>query len=380
MRLRVRSLLVTSLTLAATIGLCTDRRLHAQLADASSSTGQLTERASERLRALQDEADHLAGEARGLLRQLHKLEMARQIANAAVREAQSAAEAAEAERDRVTADTARLEAVIAEERPRLATRLADIYKLGRGRYTRLLFSATDVRQFGRAARTVAAMDARDRQRVAAYESQLGDLQSARADLEASQQALMARRTRAAAAQAAAGRAVSAQAALIREVDERRDLNALLVSELQAAQQKLEATLAGPTATPPMALPIGPFRGALPWPTPGTPQARRTNLLTSQRPGVEILGEEAAAVAAIHDGVVVYAGSFEGFGNLVVIDHGAQTFSLYGHLLEVAAGRGAAVAAHEVIGRVGGSAGAATLYFELRVNGKPVDPLRWLAPQ
>ena len=76
--------------------------------------------------------------------------------------------------------------------------------------------------------------------------------------------------------------------------------------------------------------------------------------------------------------MAYAGSFEGLGNLVIVDHGSQTFTLYGYLMEMTVGQGAHVQERQAVGRVGVSpTGDPLLYFELRVNGRPVDPLLWL---
>ena len=76
--------------------------------------------------------------------------------------------------------------------------------------------------------------------------------------------------------------------------------------------------------------------------------------------------------------MAYAGSFDGLGNLVILDHGAQTFSLYGDLLEMAVGRGVHVDRGQMVGRVGSPlTGSPALYFELRIEGRPVDPLQWL---
>jgi septal ring factor EnvC (AmiA/AmiB activator) len=61
-----------------------------------------------------------------------------------------------------------------------------------------------------------------------------------------------------------------------------------------------------------------------------------------------------------------------------VDHGNQAFSLYGHLLDISVARGAGVSHGEPIGTAGFALlGVAGLYFELRVDGQPVDPLQWL---
>ena len=60
-----------------------------------------------------------------------------------------------------------------------------------------------------------------------------------------------------------------------------------------------------------------------------------------------------------------------------VDHGAQAFSLYGNLLDIAVKKGANVEAGQALGTVGATlTGPAGLYFELRVDGQPVDPLQW----
>jgi septal ring factor EnvC (AmiA/AmiB activator) len=81
---------------------------------------------------------------------------------------------------------------------------------------------------------------------------------------------------------------------------------------------------------------------------------------------------------VHDGTVAFAGPFTGYGNLVIVDHGAQTFSLYGQLGSPRVERGAKVEGGEVLGTAGRIlAGIPGMYFEMRVDGKPVDPLEWL---
>jgi lipoprotein NlpD len=67
-----------------------------------------------------------------------------------------------------------------------------------------------------------------------------------------------------------------------------------------------------------------------------------------------------------------------FGTLVIVDHGSQTFSLYGDLLDVAVKKATESTVGNGWARSGQPrTGAAGLYFELRVDGRPVDPLQWL---
>jgi septal ring factor EnvC (AmiA/AmiB activator) len=95
-------------------------------------------------------------------------------------------------------------------------------------------------------------------------------------------------------------------------------------------------------------------------------------------GVEIAAPEGAEALAVHDGIVAFAGPFAGFGNLVIVDHGAQSFSLYGDLLDIDVKKGARIEHGQPVGTAGPiPSGDEGIYFELRVDGKPVDPLQWL---
>jgi septal ring factor EnvC (AmiA/AmiB activator) len=81
-------------------------------------------------------------------------------------------------------------------------------------------------------------------------------------------------------------------------------------------------------------------------------------------------------------VVDYAEGFTGLGTLVILNHGANTFSLYGYLDEALVKRGDTVQAGAEVGRVGRSltGGPPAVYFELRVDGRLVDPVEWLKPR
>jgi septal ring factor EnvC (AmiA/AmiB activator) len=83
---------------------------------------------------------------------------------------------------------------------------------------------------------------------------------------------------------------------------------------------------------------------------------------------------------VHQGRVVFADWIRGFGNLLIIDHGDHIMTLYAHLQRFTHGPGEKVATGDVIGHVGNSGGQprAALYFEVRRNGEPINPRRWIA--
>ncbi|HMD30006.1 MAG TPA: peptidoglycan DD-metalloendopeptidase family protein, partial [Steroidobacteraceae bacterium] len=96
-------------------------------------------------------------------------------------------------------------------------------------------------------------------------------------------------------------------------------------------------------------------------------------------GILIAGHVGQDVRAASSGRVVYSGSgIRGYGNLAIIKHGENLLSAYAHNRELLVHDGQEVAAGQVIGHMGeGAPNKPVLYFEIRRNGKPVDPLPFL---
>ena len=96
-------------------------------------------------------------------------------------------------------------------------------------------------------------------------------------------------------------------------------------------------------------------------------------------GVGIAGSSGAPVRAAGDGVVVYSGSgLVGYGELVIIKHNDEWLSAYGHNRTRLVNEGQLVKAGQQIAEMGRSgAPRDMLHFEVRYNGKPVDPLQYL---
>jgi murein hydrolase activator len=348
-------------------------------------TEALAGRATERLQALHREADRLASQERTLLGELRKLEIERQLRSAEMKRLDAEAAKIEVELAAITERMQALQASERAEQPELRARLVEVYKLGQARYLRLILSTPDLRHLGQTTRTVAALAKLDRDRIESHHQRLAELKSSHIALEQRRSEFTTLRSSAGKAQAAALRAAQARMELVRDIDRKRDLNAQLAGELQATQQKLQAMLhdmtsgtSGRVISPAetAALAPSPLRGDLPWPVSGP--VKRSFSRGSSSNGIEISAPEGGDALAVHDGVVAFAGTFAGFGNLVILDHGSQTFSLYGDLLEIAVKKGARVERGHPVGSVGPTpSGTNGLYFELRVDGQPVDPLQWL---
>ncbi len=96
-------------------------------------------------------------------------------------------------------------------------------------------------------------------------------------------------------------------------------------------------------------------------------------------GVDIAAPYGAPVRAADSGEVIFAGWWDGFGKSVVINHGKGITTVYGHMSRLYVRSGQVIGKGQVVGLIG-STGYSTgphLHFEVRVKGKPVNPMPWL---
>ncbi|AOY02077.1 peptidoglycan DD-metalloendopeptidase family protein [Jeongeupia sp. USM3] len=116
---------------------------------------------------------------------------------------------------------------------------------------------------------------------------------------------------------------------------------------------------------------------LAWPVPGQVVARYNG---STMKGIVLAAQPGDPVKAAAAGKVVYVGGgIRTYGNLIVIKHDARVITVYAYNRELLVKDGASVQAGQVIAKAGGSAGVPTdrLHFEVRVDGKAVDPAPYL---
>lgn len=180
-------------------------------------------------------------------------------------------------------------------------------------------------------------------------------------------------------------------ALLAAVKKERGLLDRLRAEIAQAARRLEreASVVRGLIPPPPRAPggFGRQRGRLPWPVVGrveVPFGKRVDPdsgLILDHPGVDVRAPFGVAVTAPFAGRVAFAGAVEGFGRVVVLDHGDRWYSIYGHLDALLVPEAVELRTGEPLGTVGdsGSDKGAYLYLELRQGVRPVDPLSWLAP-
>jgi len=339
----------------------------------------------ERRKALEQDLVRLRGQEKSLLGDVERLEVEVRLRGEELREIQIGLQRTQEQMDATVKRLGELTAQVERERPVLAARARSLYKLGELSYLRLLLSVDRPSDIFRGYRFVTALARRDNERIAAFRADLQALATVRQDLETKTREAVALRESREKARRSLDADRRRKTALLTEIVERKETHAAYLQELQEAEARLTDLLNG-LSEGDVAVPVAAFKGALPWPTEGRVRSTfgrhkhpKFDTYTIQN-GIEIEAPADAPVAAVHEGEVVFAERFKGYGLMVVVDHGGKHHSLYAHLGEARVQTGQKVAAGEVLGTVGSTTlEGPGLYFEMRFQGRPEDPLEWLRP-
>ncbi len=142
------------------------------------------------------------------------------------------------------------------------------------------------------------------------------------------------------------------------------------------EQELAAALA---AQGQIAVPRSVSAGGWTWPTSGTVTSGFGYRWGRLHAGIDIGASSGTAIHAAKGGVVSYAGTMGGYGNIIVVDHGGGMTTRYAHQSQLGAGVGQTVNAGDRIGSVGstGNSTGPHLHFEVRINDQPQDPMGYL---
>ncbi len=346
------------------------------------------ERLQQRLEALRAERDAVRGRFERDQKALREVE--RRIGRT-VRELKRLEGKLRARRKRLQAlrrQEGALQRKLAAQRELLARQVRAAWMTGRQEYLKLLLNQEDPARLGRVVVYYRYFNAARKARIDAVRGTLealariaGQVREETARLEALRQRTLERQQTLRADRRQRRKVVARLQAELR--DREQAIAHLQENErrLRAVLEAIEASLTDLLADSEVAQPFASRRGKLPWPVDGKVQklygkARQRSDLKWN--GVRILAREGRTVRAIARGRVAYADWLRGYGLLLILDHGDGYMSLYGQNQSLFKEVGDWVEAGEPVAAVGRSGGQtqSALYFEIRHNGKPTNPLRW----
>ena len=345
----------------------------------------------------------------GLLAELEAIdrrlsEKRKQVALLDGRIQRSQAEVSELQRDIV-----RLESQRAGQEDALAQRLRTMYRLQvQGGALPVLLSGDDPVAQAIRLRHLATLATVDARMIREYRVTSEGLADRKDRLEVRRKEMAALRGEAETERAEADREAGKRRAILARVKDERVYHDRMVGELSEATRRLEAfvrdlqerrrvaRIPPPASKPPKAAPsestpgvgLGAMRGRLVWPAEGRVVEEYGTRVNPRfgtktfRNGIDIDAGEGSNVHAVFPGHVLYTGWFRGYGNLIIVDHGSEYYTLYAHVADMKVAEGDDVKQGQVIGTVGdtGSLQGPRLYFEVRYQGKPQDPAQWLRPR
>lgn len=373
-------------------------------AQSSRDTERRLERVTRELKSVAAERRKLEGQRGEASRELRRVDEQVGRSTRALRDTEQALAAEQRALDALQARRDALQAGMAGKRAELAALLRAAYRVDAQAPLKALLAQDSV---AGAQRALAYHGYLQRDRVARIRALAGELE----EVAALERDIVARRDRLAATQRERGaqlaeleRARRERAGTVAALDRRyqaradrekalgRDAKALqrLLAQLRAAAAKAEAARRAaaskprPTdGSPPKAAANAPALqvGGLSWPVAGSLLAGYGGTLPDGRrsEGVLVGAPAGTTVKAVADGQVVFADWMNGYGLILIVDHGNGHMSLYAHNDALLRDAGQAVKRGDPVATVGSSGGQGrpALYFELRRNGRPVDPKAWL---
>jgi septal ring factor EnvC (AmiA/AmiB activator) len=289
-------------------------------------------------------------------------------------------------------ESSQLEERLARGRTELAGRMAGLYRMGRMNYLRLFLSADSSAVMRERLRYLSYLAGRDSRLIETCLAIVEALEQRRARLRESEARLAQIEEEQQRRQSATLRLRRDKLRLLEQLESDIEVHQRIAADLEQAAGALEKLIgsldgeAAAAADRARLLPgLDNHRGLLPWPGTG----RLTGRFGRQRHpkfgtttisnGILIGLPSGSRACAVYFGTVVYNDWLHGYGNLVIVSHGGESYSLYGHLESSTVAQGDWVNKGDRLGSTGssGALSGPSLYFELRIDGEPVDPLQWL---
>jgi septal ring factor EnvC (AmiA/AmiB activator) len=321
--------------------------------------------------------------------------LARINLNKSLVEKELAAQNIELERGRaelagIQADIRVIRARIDRERESIERTLVTLYKFGRLDFFQFLLQARDVATYASESKHLSLLARRQEEVVTDFLRSLEELRSAESALESKQRDLAEMARAANLKKQELETEARKSAALVREIRKNKQTFTRTLEELSESadelQKMMNKIISQEWVLPAAFVPLDERKSRLPWPLEGKVITsfgfeRHPDFQTLvMNKGVEISpAKDKSLILAVHTGKVVYADYFQGYGNLLIIDHGLTYYSLYGHCAEFLAAVGDMVRAGQPVAVVGDSDSlkGECLYFEIRYKTKALDPLQWL---
>jgi septal ring factor EnvC (AmiA/AmiB activator) len=357
---------------------------------------QRLKKIEQQIKSVKDEINNLQKKESGYLETLHKIEKLLQDTEKELQAIERDLELAQKEIKQGEDELIREKHILKERTMVLENRLREIYKRRLTGYLEILFNSESFSDFLTRFRYIKNILSLDAEMINDIRQQMKKIENNKINLENREEILSLLKKEVEKEKENIKFSIKAKKSIINKIDSQKEVHLKSLKELEQSsleikniiervykQQEEDSKKASQKEIP--AITLKPKKGILALPIQGKliseyGRQKNTDFNTyTFNSGIDISASLGQVVRAAGSGEVIYTGNIKGYGQIIIIDHGGRTTTLYAHLSKILVEIGNKIKKSQIIGQVGDSGGVTSprLHFEVRVEGKPTDPMNWL---
>ena len=357
---------------------------------------QRLKKIEQQIKNTKDEINNLQKKERGYLETLHKIEKLLRDTEKELQAIKKDLELAQKEIKQGEDELILEKQILKEKTKLLESRLREVYKRGLTGYLEILFNSESFSDFLTRFRYIKNILSLDAEVINDIRQQMKKIENDKINLENREEILSLLKKEVEKEKENIEFSIKAKKSIINKINSQKEAYLKSLKELEQSSQEIKHIIERiykqqkedsrktsqkevPTVT------LKPKKGILALPVQGkliSGYGRQKNIEFNTytfNSGIDISAPLGQVVHAAGSGEIIYTGNIKGYGQIIIIDHGGRITTLYAHLSKILIDIGDKVKKGQSIGQVGDSGGVSStrLHFEVRVEGKPTDPMNWL---
>jgi len=357
---------------------------------------QRLKKIEQQIKSIKDEINNLQKKESGYLETFHKIEKLLQDTEKELQAIERDLELAQKEIKQGEDELILEKHLLKEKTKLLESRLREIYKRRLTSYLEILFNSESFSDFLTRFRYIKNILSLDAKMINDIRQQMKKIENNKINLENREEILSLLKKEVEKEKENIEFSIKAKKSIINKIDSQKEVYLKSLKELEQSSQEIKNIIeriykqqeedskkASKKEVP--AIILKPKKGILTLPVQGKliskyGRQKNTDFNTyTFNSGIDISAPLGQVVRAAGSGEVIYTGNIKGYGQIIIIDHGGRITTLYAHLSKILIDIGEKVKKGQIVGQVGDSGGVSStrLHFEVRVEGKPTDPMNWL---
>jgi len=357
---------------------------------------QRLKKIEQQIKSIKEEINNLQKEESGYLETLHKIEKLLRDTEKELQNIEKDLEFAHKEIKQGEEELIFEKGILKEKTKLLESRLREIYKRRLTGYLEIIFNSESFSDFLTRFRYIKNILSLDAKVINDIRQQMKRIENNKMNLENREEILSLLKKEVEKEKENIEFSIKARKSIINKIDSQKEVYLKSLKELEQSSQEIkniieriykqqEEDSKRVTQKEVPAITLKPKKGILALPVQGKlisgyGRHKNTDFNTyTFNSGIDISAPLGQVVHAAGSGEIIYTGSIKGYGQIIIIDHGGRVTTLYAHLSKILIDIGDKVKKGQLIGQVGDSGGVSStrLHFEVRVEGKPTDPMNWL---